>query len=117
MTIRSMDERANSAFPNSRSLPRQSSSNNFMRKELNPQATASNPYGTQIDSIILDDRVPRQTFQEQNSLLHKADLSASIVDFDDADLNDRDNSPRFGLNQLANANRQRQEDAATLQSQ
>ena len=86
-----------------------------MGEGLNLLATASNPSGTQIDSIILDDPVPRRTFQEQNIPFHKANLSASNSGDNDAEDINRDTSPRVDLNQLANANRQRQEDVAALQ--
>ena len=54
--------------------------------------------------------------QEKNIAFLKANLSASNVgDNDSEDINNRDTSPRVDLNQLANANQQRQEDAAALQ--
>ena len=54
--------------------------------------------------------------QEKNIAFLKANLSASNVgDNDSEDINNRDTAPRDDLNQLANANQQRQEDAAALQ--
>ena len=54
--------------------------------------------------------------QEKNIAFLKANLSASNVgDNDSEDINNRDTSPKVELNQLANANQQRQEDAAALQ--
>ena len=54
--------------------------------------------------------------KEQNIAFLKANLSASNEgDNDSEDINNRDTLPRDDLNQLANANQQRQEDAAALQ--
>ena len=77
-----------------------------MGEGLNPLATANNPSGTEIDSRILDDSVP-PTFRKQNSPLHKANLSASDVDFNDREDINHDTSPGVDLNQFANTNRQR----------
>ena len=77
-----------------------------MREGLNLLATASNPSGTEIDSRILDDSILPPTFRKQNSPFHKANMSASNVDFNDAEDINRDTSPRVDLNQLANTNRQ-----------
>ena len=53
--------------------------------------------------------------QEKNIAFLKAHLSASNVGDNDSEDINRDTSPRDDLNQLANANQQRQEDAAALQ--
>ena len=67
-----------------------------MKEGLNPLATASNPSGTQIDS--LDDPVLPRSFQQQNIPFHKANLSASNMGENDAEEINRNTAPRIDLN-------------------